>query len=223
MDAVLIKENLAPDEAMGPSFLSEEGVSEDVDTAFFIAPAQIDDATREGSTEMELPRLGKRATVRGLSDTLGVLGPVSGDELFGAREESVERGMVEAVPDGFTPSGIEAFDGSLEASFAGRREDRDHSELEAGPDDSTDGIGILMRALEARGVVELGIGRQTDLGPMLEDTFQGPRGSGRAWEGPSRGQCAMNRDGGKDVDQGSFFDEQVLDEIEAVQFGLAGG
>ena len=47
-------------------------------------------------------------------------------------------------------------DGVLQAELAGRDKDRRDAELEAQPDDAPEDIGVLVRPLEARVIVELG-------------------------------------------------------------------
>jgi len=137
--------------------------------------------------------------VGSLGDTSGVFLSVSGDELPGLTNEGLEGLEMEALPDGLLPTAVEAFNGGLEACFAGGHKDRDHAKLEAGANDAADGVGILMRALKAGVVIELGIRRETNLRPALEDTFQGPRGSRSAWERPGGSESTMQGNGREDV------------------------
>src|SRR6267142_3846066 len=81
-------------------------------------------------------------------------------------------GMLEASPDLGLPAAIEGFNSVLEARFARGSKCRYDAEQQAHAHDSTDDVGELMRSLEDRGIVELGVGGQTKGTPATQEQLE---------------------------------------------------
>jgi len=79
-----------------------------------------------------------------------------------------------------------------------------------------------VRSLEDRGVVKLRISGQPVTAPVLNQGLQRCPCAGPLHD-PSLGQCAVQAGASEHIDKGSSSDLQVLDEIEAVKFGVPTG
>ncbi len=76
-----------------------------------------------------------------------------------------------------------------------------------------------MRAVEDRIVVELSIGRQTDRTPVLNQRLDSQFGGDWRLDGPGGGQAPVQRNGVEHLDVRPAFDDQALDNVDAVQLG----
>src|SRR5262249_57875087 len=88
---------------------------------------------------------------------------------------------------------------------------------------SPDRVGMDVRPLEDRIVVELGAAWQAELPPMLDQALNHELGRDALPSRPGCNQAAMERDAVEDLDLGSAADDQTLDEIEAAKFPVAAG
>jgi hypothetical protein len=133
--------------------------------------------------------------------------------------------VVESSKDFRLPSPVEGLDVGLEAALAWGREDRDDRELEAEPDDPSEGVGFDSRALEDGVVVELGVAWQTGLRPVLDELFaRESRGDSRG--GPTGAESSVEADAVEDSDVGATeirADDQIDDGVEAVEFDASLG
>src|ERR1700722_17629210 len=78
-----------------------------------------------------------------------------------------------------------------------------------------------MRALEASVVVELGVGRQTELTPVLNDLHQGRIGGHRMLR-PTPNQPAMKRNRIEHLNIRTTPDDKANDRVELVEFDKPG-
>src|SRR5262245_41509039 len=129
----------------------------------------------------------------------------------------------EPRPDAQLPRAVVALNRGLEARFAGRHEHRHYLQAQAQSADPPDQVGVSMRALEDRVVVELGVARQAKLLPESDQGVADQRGRHASLLGPGSDQPAMQRNAIEDLDQRAVLDLEPLDGIEAVQLLLAGG
>ena len=127
-----------------------------------------------------------------------------------------------ALPDFALPEGVEAFDGVLEAVLAGWGEHRDHLQGQTQPAHAADRVGELVRTLKDGIVVELCISRQPFAAPAIGKGFEGRLGAGML-DHPDIRQRPVQAGGSEYRDQRPPGDLQVLDEVKAVQLGLALG
>jgi hypothetical protein len=208
--------NVSPNQAMRPSTIDDERVAEQAHPTPGIRPTQVDDAAPGLSLEIEFPRAGKprsaRCRIDAQSSPLAV-----GHGIFSRLSlHSGQRVEMEALPDFSLPTSVKAFDRSLEPGFSWRSKDRGYSQAQAKSNDASDGIPKLVSALETGVVIKLGIGRQSERSPMFnqglnhrmsEDGVIGPRGD----------QTSMHRYSVENFDSSSAFDDQALDNIEAIQ------
>lgn len=130
--------------------------------------------------------------------------------------------MHKAVPDFGLPAAIVVFNGGLEAGFAWGSKDGNDFQLQAQAHDPTDGIGVMMSALEEGIVVELGVGREAVLAPVRGEIGQHQIGAEDRMR-PGTRQAAQERDGVEDFHALATSDDQTFDAIEAIEFGLAVG
>ena len=124
---------------------------------------------------------------------------------------------MEALPNFRLPASVEAFDSGLETGFPWRSKDCGHSQAQAKADDSSDGVFKLMSALKTSVVVKLDIGRQPKGSPVLNQGLDNRMSEdGAIW--PRGDQPSVERNYVKNFDSDSAFDDQSLDDIEAIQF-----
>jgi len=208
--------NVSPNQAMRPSTIDDERVAEQAHPTTGVRSTQVDDAAPGLSLEIEFPRAGKprsaRCRIDAQSSPLAV-----GHGIFSRLSlHSGKRVEMEALPDFSLPTSVKAFDRSLEPGFSWRSKDRGYSQAQAKSNDASDGIPKLVSALETGVVIKLGIGRQSERSPMFnqglnhrmsEDGVIGPRGD----------QTSMHRYSVENFDPSSAFDDQALDNIEAIQ------
>ena len=208
--------NVSPNQAMRPSTIDDERVAEQAHPTAGVRPTQVDDAAPGLSLEIKFPRAGKprsaRCRIDAQSSPLAVgHGIFSRLSLHGG-----QRVEMEALPDFSLPTSVKAFDRSLEPGFSWRSKDRGYSQAQAKPNNASDGVPELVSALETGVVIKLSIGRQSERSPvfnqglnhrMSEDGVIGPRGD----------QTSVHRYRVENFDSSSAFDDQALDNIEAIQ------
>src|SRR5262249_56882144 len=97
----------------------------------------------------------------------------------------------------------------------------DDAQAQAQPADTPDHIGMDVRPLEDRVVVELGVARQAELAPVLDQALDHELRRDALAPRPGRDQAAMQRDGVEYLDLGAGLDGQALDDIDAVEFPAA--
>ena len=221
-DALMSEVDFAAHESMWPVAIDREGSAEEIDVTVLTAAAQKDHSAFERGAEVELEAFGEAAPLGCEFSAGGGLGAIGCDITGGDARHGFDIGEVVALPDLALPQPIEAFDGILEARLARWGEDRDHSECQTQPADTSDGVRELMRSLEYCGVVKLGISRQPVTAPALDQGLQ-RRPSAGALHDPRLGQCTVQTGAGEYIDKGSSSNLQILDEIEGVQFGSPTG
>jgi hypothetical protein len=80
-----------------------------------------------------------------------------------------------------------------------------------------------VRPLEDRVVVELGVARQTELPPVLDQALDDELGGDALIAGPRGHQAAVQRDPVEHLDLRAIADDQSLDDVEAVEFPAPAG
>src|SRR5450759_2942826 len=148
------------------------GVMREGDVAVLTAAAQEDHGAFERRAEVELEAFGEAAPVGCEFSPGGGLGAIGCDITGGDARHGVDIGEVVALPDLALPQPIEAFDGILEARLARWGEDRDHSQRQTQPADTSDGVGRSVCSLEYCGVVKLRISGQPVTAPALNQGLQ---------------------------------------------------
>lgn len=221
-DALMSEVHFAAHESMWPIAIDREGSAEEIDVAVLSAAAQKDHSAFERGAEVELEAFGEAAPLGCEFSAGGGLGAIGCDIACRDARQGFDIGEVVALPDLALPQSIEAFDGILEARLARWGEDRDHSECQTQPADTSDGVRELMRSLEYCGVVKLRISGQPVTAPALNQGLQ-RRPSAGPLHDPGLGQCAVQASAGEYIDKGAVGDLQVFNEIEAIEFGSPTG
>jgi len=221
-DALMSEVRFAAHQSMRPMWIDREGSSEQIDVTVLTAAAQEDHGAFERPAEVELEAFGEAAPLGCEFSAGGGLGAIGCDITGGDARQGFDIGEVVALPDLALPQPIEAFDGILETRLARWGEDRDHSQCQTQPADTSDGISELMRSLEDCVVVKLRVGGQPITAPALNQGLQRGPSAGPLHD-PSLGQCAVQASAGEHIDKGTVGDLQVLDEIEAVELGSPSG
>jgi hypothetical protein len=127
---------------------------------------------------------------------------------------------MKAGPDLGLPPAMEALDSGLKASLTGRDKDGHHLQAEAQAHHRTDHVRMLVRALEARVIIELGIIGQPELAPMPQDRLpDGPGVEGRARPRAHQPPCSelVLR-----TSTSGPLDEQSRNDIEQVNLSEGG-
>lgn len=94
--------------------------------------------------------------------------------------------------------------------------------MQAEAGDTAKRVEVVVRALEEGGVVELRICGKTMAAPVFEHAFENPVGAQDAAR-PGARQRTVQGHGVENLDVGAADDDEPLDAIETIEFGLAGG
>ena len=154
-DALMSEVDFAAHESMRPIWINREGSAEQIDVAALIAAAQEDHGALERGAQVELEAFGKEAPFGCEFSPGGSLGAIGCDITGGNSRQGFAIAKVVALPDLALPQRIEAFDGILEARLARWGEDRDYSQRQTQPADTSDSVGGSVCSLEYCGVVKL--------------------------------------------------------------------
>jgi hypothetical protein len=221
-DPVRVEIDLAPDQAVGPGSIDGEGVSEQRGSPRGARPAEEDDLPPQRRLPVKLPRRGERAARWRRLVSEGRLPSVRRNVAGRDGGEPLQALVVAAVPDFELPAAVEALHPCLEPVLLDRGKYWRDGEAQAEARHAANRVPELVRPLEARVVVELGVRREPQGPPVGHEGVEDYLGRHRA-DGPRPREAAMEREGGQHVDVDPAFDHQVLDDIEAVQFRLRRG
>src|SRR3954469_7839327 len=125
---------------------------------------------------------------------------------------------IEALPHLALPKRVEALNEVLKAVFKRGCKHRDDTQRQTQAADTPDGVGKLVRALEAGVVIKLSIMRQPDRTPTSQQAAD-HRARVDAKPGPSIGLISVQRGGSKHRELRSFIKLQVLDQIKTIELG----
>lgn len=215
--------HLAAHQPVRPAGVYREGPAEQAHRARLRGASDEDDHPVRWSLQIGLPRVGEETAGRRGLNAAGGARAVRADIALGALLEGAERIVMEARPDLGLPAAVEAFDGGLETAFLRRRKDGNDPEVQARPHHAPQGILPPVGAAEDGVVVELGVGRQAELPPVLHQASDHEGSRDGLPAGPGSDQAAMYRDPVENLDLGAALEDQALDDIEAVQLHPSGG
>lgn len=204
---------------MRPERVNQVISLEDIDGAAFVGATQEDHCSLERQLEVQFPALGKRFSWWCCFDAWCASTAGCIHEAIGALRELGKIFVLEATPDLGLPAAVIAFDGGLESSLVGRREDWGDAELQAKPDHASQGIGKRSIAEKDAIVVELSVFRQTVLAPMRNQRFDCEFGSPNGSH-PTAAESPVQADAVEDHNLGPAADDKAFHEIEAVEFRL---
>jgi hypothetical protein len=221
-NGVGVEIDFAADESVRPERVDGESMSQQSDLAVIVGASEEDDLACGVSLEAQLPRMWEGLPERSGQDTFGRASACGRDEPGGLTLKGLKGQMVEAPPDLGLPATVVAFDGGLEASFSRWSKDRSYLQGQAQASNTTEVIGVVVGALEPGVVIELGVARQADLAPVLDqgEVSQSCRDGG-SW--PGGGQAAVKGDGVENLDIDSAFNDKASDDVEAIGLNPAGG
>jgi hypothetical protein len=209
----------AANESMVPGRIDVEAVGQEADVAGVIGTADEDD--RGVSANWQPIWRPRAARGRGQLTRVG-FELMSGDEAVGPVAELGPVGVVEAFPNFGLPQVVEGLDLVLEAMLARWGEDGSNAHGQAEQGDGAETIGMVMWAVKAQIVIELGVGRQTVPAPVGEQRILGESsGDGRAQE--TAAKAAVQGDDVEDLHLADALDEESLDDIAGVQLAPSRG
>ena len=222
-DRAAIQVHLGSHEPVGPALIHLEGPAQHLSTALGIGSSHLHHPARERSLEVQSPVPRERPSRRCRLDPIRSMPPQRRHMPARPIDQIVQIGVLEPGPDPSLPRAVVVLDRCLETRLARRHEHRDDAQPQAQSADSPDRVGMDVRPLEDRIVVELGVAWQAELPPMLDHALNYEFGRDALPARPGCDQAAMERDAVEDLDVGSAADDQALDEIEAVKVPFPAG
>src|SRR3989442_258510 len=127
--------------------------------------------------------------------------------------------MMKPSPHLGLPTAVKIFHGGLKPGLPRRSKHGGDVQAQAETADAPHRIRELVRPLKARIVIELGVSRQAEGAPMLQEGIGGSLRGDRALR-PGRDQAPVQRNPVQDFYLDSPFDHQTFDKVEAVQLAL---
>src|SRR5712691_2016553 len=219
-DSVMDEIDLAAHQPMQPMLIHEIGVSEHMNAAVFVAAADEDNGAVQRAVEVKLEPFWKRAARRRAVSACSGFTAVSVNITRRNALQARDAGAMVALPDLALPKGVEALNSVLEPRLAWRGKYRNDLQCQTPATDATHGVGVVVRSLEDRVVVELGVCRQSFGSPAPQQCFEGALRAG-LWHHPGVGERAMQTGAGKHRNERAVSDLQVLDKVERVELGLS--
>ena len=189
----------AADQPMRPVGSHGEGPAEQVDGALVAGAPQEDELPLRWGLQVQLPFLRKRSSRGRRVDAGGSTSATGSEVARRLRLQGRERLVLEAGPDLGLPTPVEALDRGLEPVLLHGREDDADAQAQTQAHHAPDHVAVLVGPLEARVVVELGIGGPTHGAPVRGQASHNLAGT-HPGQGPGDGQAAMQGDAGQDLD-----------------------
>src|SRR5262249_14397094 len=125
-----------------------------------VAATQKDQPPLGVSLQVQTPAPWERPTPRGCFNPRCRTPPMGRHITGRLRLQPLQRGVLKPRPHFGLPQAVEALDGSLEARLAGRDKDGHDAQAQADAGHATNGVGVDLRSLEERVVVELCVAGQ---------------------------------------------------------------
>jgi hypothetical protein len=222
LNALLVELDLAANQSVCPLWIDGNAMTEQPDMAVIIGAPEIDETADQWGIKMKLPSAWKWSARGCLLGTQGVASAMRADIPRGMPIQVRQTGKREALPYLGLPKRVESLDGVLEPVFQGRGEDRSHSERQAKAADAADGVRKLMGALETGVVIELGIGRQTQVRPALNEATDHHAGAQLDLR-PGADLAPMHGHASQYTEPLPTTQGQVFDQIKAVQIDAGTG
>ncbi len=222
LNALLVELDLAAHQSVRPLRIDGNAMAEQADMAVVIGAPKIDETAGQWGIKVKLPSAWKWTPRGCLLGTQGVASAMRADILRGMPIQVRQTGKGEALPYLGLPKRVESLDGVLEAVFQRRGEDRSHPERQAKAADAADGVRKLMGALETGVVIELGISRQTQLRPALNEATDHHAGAQLELR-PGADLAPVHGDASQYTEPLTTTQGQVFDQIKAVQIDAGTG
>jgi hypothetical protein len=216
VNPMMVQIDMTAKQAMGPEWIDLPTMPQYFDTAAFIGSAQINKCALGRRLPIDVPIFGKGPARKLLVAPLRQMSSVSLGKALRGGAECRQVFMVKARPDLLLPQTVEVFDDGLKARFQRRRKNRSDAQGQAEAHDAADHIRMIMSALKAHIVVELGKGWQPVALPMGLKSLENKGGRGDPCR-PGFGQRPPQGPCGKELKQPQVLHPQILHDIEAVQ------
>jgi len=160
-DDALVKVHLRSDQPVGPCGIDGEAMAQQGHVTLGRGATQVDQAAMGRRLQVQASSLGKGSPPRGPA--------VIGGHRAGRLGLQAHQGLMrDTAPHFGLPAPMVTLKRRLKPAFLRRGEDRDDSQAATDAEHPPDGIGMLMRALEAGIVVEWGLARQAPCLPVLQ-------------------------------------------------------
>src|SRR5512135_2469682 len=222
-DLARFQVHLRTDQPVGPVAVHFEVPPQHFGPALGVRAPDVHHPALETGLEVQTPAPRERIPRRRCLDPIRSVASQRGDMASGPIGQGVQVRVLEPPPDPDLPGAVVLLDGRLEARLARRHEHRGDAQAQAQPADAPDHIEMDVRPLEDRIVVELGVARQAELPPMLDQALDHELRRDALPTRQGRDQAAMERDAVEDLDLGAAADDESLDDIDAVEFPTAAG
>ena len=221
-DALMREIHRTSHQSMKPMLIHSEVLIEQVDVALLGASAHKDHRTPEWSAKIKLEARRKAASSWGGFSSGGGFGAICRDISLRDGLQASNVVAVMPLPDLALPEAVEALNGILEARFAWWGKYGNDLQGQTQAADPPDTVSISVISLKDRIVVELCVGGQPFAAPAFDQSCEGSACAG-SFHWPGVDQRAMQAGRSEHRDKRPTSDLQILDEVKAVQFGLAGG
>src|SRR5580698_2898598 len=178
VNPMIVQIDVAAEQAMGPERIDRPMMPQYFDTAAFIGSAQINKCAPGRGLPIDAPIFWKGPTRKLLVAPLREVSSVSWGKTLRSDAERRQVFMVKTRPDLLLPQTVEVFDDGLKARFQRRRKNGSDAQSQAEAHDPADHIRMIMSALKAHIVVELGKGWQSVALPMGLEGLENKGGRG---------------------------------------------
>jgi len=213
-DLLRTKEHFAAHEALFPEWVHLEPIAQQGDGSVIVrSPDENEDRIDTICEQRRRPGMARGR------HTLPLLGfaMVGLDKGIGPVAQLRPGVMDEALPHFDLPEVVEGLDLILDSVFTRRGKDGDDVQCQAKEGHGAKAVGVVVWAMKAEVVVELGIGRQAMSLPVHLEALLGDLGGDCGMlETPAK--IALQGDGIEGLDFADAFDDETLNHIEGVQF-----
>src|SRR5258708_3900464 len=142
-DSVMDEVHLAAHQPMQPMLIHAIGVSEHMNTAVVVTPADEDHGAVQRTVEVKFEPFGKRAARRRAVSTRGGFAAVSGNIPRRNARQAGDAGAMVALPDLALPKSVEALNGVLEPRLAGWSKYRNDLQCQTTAADGAHGVAVV--------------------------------------------------------------------------------
>ena len=219
-DTTIGHADLATPQSMRPGVVDRVGLTEQMDGTGLLAATEEEARPVQRRVQIERNALWNRASRRRAVTAVRCFVSVCG---AGGRRSALKRGdraTGMTLPALARPPGITACEGGLQSRRARWRNHGYAAQRQTQTTDAPDGGGKRVRPLQYRGVIHLGLGRQsTGLPPCAQRLHRG-RGATRSHH-PRIGERAVPAAAGEHTEQRAVGHLQVFKEVAAVPRSLA--
>src|SRR6266545_1782707 len=205
---------------MRPTFTHREATAEQAHTALLIGAAHVDDRALQLGLEIRRKVRRNGTSLRGLFLAATVSRPMCRNVGTTQRLQMSEVAHLPTLPYFAKPQRVIALYRVLQSRFARWSKHRCDPQAQAQSADTTHCVGVLMRALKLRAVVELCIRGQAIAPPAFEQPLE-DESRFSLLQGPRIDQTTVQRGAVENPDQRTVCDLELLNQIEAVELCLA--